>query len=148
MAKRSCSALIILFILISTSAGFSQGRRGRANEPPPDPTGAWTGTWSIYSPAQGAVPGKEVCKSLTANVVRKDTVWEATFEGDCGRPYKYSIKMEGRLVGNAVLFKGTVDLGPQDGGVYDWIGRATTNEFFGFYTSGPSTGVFNLARPK
>ena len=75
-------------------------------------------------------------------------MWEATFEGDCGRPYKYSIKMEGRLVGNAVLFKGTVDLGPQDGGVYDWIGRATTNEFLGFYTSGASTGVFNLTRPK
>lgn len=148
MSKRRCCALTILLIFVTLTPGFSQGRRGRANEPPPEVTGAWTGTWSIYSPAQGAVPGKEVCASLTANVVRKDTVFEATFEGDCGRPYKYSIKMEGRLVGNAVLFKGTVDLGPQDGGVYDWIGRATTNEFFGFYTSGASTGVFNLTRPK
>lgn len=148
MLKHRWCVLSLLFILISIVPGFSQGRRGRANEGPPEVAGNWTGTWSIYSPAQGAVPGKEVCKSLTANVVRKDAVWEATFEGDCGRPYKYSIKMEGRLAGNAVLFKGTVDLGPQDGGVYDWIGRATNNEFFGFYTSAASTGVFNLSRPK
>jgi hypothetical protein len=84
---------------------------------------------------------------LTAKVTAKDGgVWEAVFEGDCGRPYKYSIKMEGRQVGNAVLFKGTVDLGPQDGGVYDWVGRATNTEFVGFYTSSPSTGVFSLTR--
>ena len=148
MSKRCLWVLPVFLILIGMSTAFSQGRRGRANEPPPEVTGDWTGTWSIYSPAQGAVPGREVCKSLSAKVVRKDSTWEATFEGDCGRPYKYSIKMEGRLVGNAVLFKGTVDLGPQDGGVYDWIGRATNNEFFGFYTSGASTGVFNLSRPK
>ena len=54
--------------------------------------------------------------------------------------------MEGRLSGGAVLFKGTVDLGAKDGGVYDWIGRAVNDEFVGFYTSGYYTGVFNLTR--
>ena len=73
-------------------------------------------------------------------------VWEATFEGDCGRPYKYSIKMEGRQSGNAVLFKGTADLGQADGGVYDWIGRANNTEFIGFYTNAFTTGFFNLKR--
>jgi len=73
-------------------------------------------------------------------------VWEATFEGDCGRPYKYSIKMEGRQSGNAVLFKGTADLGQADGGVYDWIGRANNTDFIGFYTNAFSTGFFNLKR--
>lgn len=146
MWKRCLWVTAIFLILITTA--FSQGQRGRGTQLPPEVTGDWTGTWSIYSPAQGAVPAKEICKSLNASVVRKESIYEATFEGDCGRPYKYSIKMEGRLVGNAVLFKGTVDLGPQDGGVYDWIGRATSNEFFGFYTSGASTGLFNLSRPK
>ena len=73
-------------------------------------------------------------------------VWEASFEGDCGRQYKYNIKMEGRQTGNAVLFKGTADLGAADGGVYDWIGRANNTEFIGFYTNAFTTGVFSLKR--
>ena len=84
-----------------------------------------------------------------ARVVRevdRHDVWEAVFEGDCGRPYKYSISMEGRLAGGAVMFKGTADLGAQDGGVYDWIGRADNNEFVGFFTSAAYTGVFSMAR--
>jgi len=90
--------------------------------------------------------------SLTARhlwaVVNQNGTWLATFEGDCGRPYKYSIKMEGRSVGRAVLFQGTADLGAQDGGVYDWIGRATATEFIGFYTNAFSTGTFSLTRAK
>ena len=48
--------------------------------------------------------------------------------------------------GNAVLFKGTADLGQADGGVYDWIGRANNTDFIGFYTNAFSTGFFNLKR--
>ena len=75
-------------------------------------------------------------------------VWQAVFEGDCGRPYKYTITMEGRQAGGVVMFKGSADLGPRDGGVYDWIGRADNNEFVGFFTSAAYTGVFNMTRPK
>ena len=56
--------------------------------------------------------------------------------------------MEGRLVGNVVMFKGSADLGQRDGGVYDWIGRAVGDEFVGFYTSAGYTGVFSLSRAK
>ena len=56
--------------------------------------------------------------------------------------------MEGRPAGKTVLFKGTADLGPKDGGVYDWIGRATEKEFVGFYTNAYYTGVFTLTRTK
>jgi hypothetical protein len=119
-----------------------------SNSQPPDISGDWTGVWSIYNPAQGATPAKEVCKKLDCKVTYGDGVWQATFEGDCGRPYKYTIKMEGRQVGKAVLFKGTVDLGAKDGGVFDWIGRATDKEFVGFYTSASYTGVFNLSKVK
>ena len=133
--------------LASLGVGFAQGR-GAQNSPPPDIAGKWTGVWSSYSPAQGATPPKEQCAKLDATVTVENGLWLATFEGDCGRPYKYSIKMEGRQVGRSVMFKGTVDLGAQDGGVYDWIGRATGTEFIGFYTSGFSTGTFNLARAK
>ena len=134
-------------LIIAAASGWAQGRGG-ANASPVDVGGAWTGSWSAYNPAQGATPPKEQCARLDANVVEKDGGWVATFEGDCGRPYKYTITMEGRQVGPAVLFKGTVDLGPKDGGVYDWVGRATKAEFVGFYTSAYSTGTFSLTRAK
>jgi hypothetical protein len=54
--------------------------------------------------------------------------------------------LEGRQAGGAVLFKGTADLGPKDGGVYDWIGRADNREFVGFFTSGFYTGVFTMTK--
>jgi hypothetical protein len=73
--------------------------------------------------------------------------WLATFEGECGRPYKYTVKMLGRQAGEVVLFQGTADLGKEDGGVYDWIGRATEKEFVGFYTSAKYAGTFTLKRP-
>jgi hypothetical protein len=126
-------------------AAHAQGRRG-ASAAPPDVAGTWTGTWSAYNPAQPATPPKEQCAKLAANVVKKGDAYEATFEGDCGRPYKYTITMEGRASGGVVLFKGTADLGPKDGGVYDWIGRATEKEFVGFYTNAYYTGVFSLSR--
>jgi len=47
-----------------------------------------------------------------------------------------------------VLVNGTTDLGEKDGGVYDWIGRATDKEFVGFYTNAHYTGVFSLNREK
>jgi hypothetical protein len=133
-------------LLLCTIAGAS-AQSGAAQQAP-DVSGEWTGVWSAYNPAQPAVPPKEQCKSLTAKVSKKDAGYEATFEGDCGRPYKYTITMEGRAAGKTVLFKGSADLGPKDGGLYDWIGRATDKEFIGFYTNAYYTGVFALTRVK
>jgi hypothetical protein len=142
----------VLLALLSLSLGLSislvRAQSPQTKEPPPDIAGAWTGTWSAYNPAQASTPAQELCKRLDCKIEKKGDVWEATFEGDCGRPYKYTIKMEGRQVGKVVLFKGTADLGARDGGVYDWIGRATEKEFVGFYTSAYYTGVFNLSRAK
>jgi len=136
---------IIIFMVASSMGASAQGGRG-AQGPPPDVSGKWTGTWSAYNPAQGATPPKEQCKELNATIERKGEVFHAIFEGDCGRPYKYNITMEGRLVGNSVMFKGTTDLGQKDGGVFDWIGRADGKQFIGFYTSAFATGVFSLTR--
>lgn len=144
MVKRSC--MIFLCLVLTLAAGRAQTSTPQAKAPAPDIAGEWTGTWSTYNPAQGAVPAKGLCKSLDCKVEYKEGVWHASFEGDCGRPYKYLIKMEGRQAGKAVMFKGTVDLGPNDGGVFDWIGRATEKEFVGFFTSAYYTGVFSLSR--
>jgi hypothetical protein len=142
---------VIAAVLLATTipAAAQEGRRGRGlPQGPPNVTGAWSGTWSAYNPARATTPPKEQCAKLTANITQKGDVWEAVFEGDCGRPYKYTIKMEGKQSGGVVMFKGSADLGPKDGGVYDWIGRATDEEFVGFYTSAAYTGVFSLSRVK
>jgi hypothetical protein len=124
------------------------------DEKRPQVAGTWTGTWGVYSPplpGQTAQPGKSAQypqMRLDCKVEKNGGRWQATFEGECGRPYKYTVKMLGRQAGEAVLFKGTADLGEKDGGVYDWIGRATDNGFVGFYTSQKYTGTFQLARPQ
>lgn len=148
MIKRAVLVLSC-FLLVSIPVSISGlAQSSNAPTPAPDIAGNWTGTWATYNPSQGAVPPKDICKSLGCSVVFKNGVWEATFEGDCGRPYKYTIKMEGRQVGKVVMFKGTTDLGAKDGGVFDWIGRATEKEFAGFFTSAYYTGVFNMSRSK
>ena len=138
----------LLVVILVTSVGSLRAHGGGRGGPqaPPNITGTWTGTWSAYNPARATAPPKELCAKLTATIAQKGDVWQAVFEGDCGRPYKYTITMEGRQAGSAVLFKGTADLGPKDGGVYDWIGRADDKEFVGFFTSGFYTGVFTMTK--
>ncbi|MEZ6066084.1 MAG: hypothetical protein R3B90_10330 [Planctomycetaceae bacterium] len=75
-----------------------------------------------------------------------DGVWRARFEGECGQPYKYVITMNGRQSGKVVLFQGTTDLGAKDGGVHNWIGRATETDLTGFYSSEHHSGFFRLKR--
>ncbi len=140
------SWLILPCLLLAVAIGAAQS--SQSGQQAPDIAGEWTGTWSSYNPAQGAASQRELCKNLTCKIEFKDGVWQASFEGDCGRPYKYNIKMEGRQAGKAVLFKGTTDLGAQDGGVYDWIGRANDKEFIGFFTNAYYTGFFTLTRAK
>jgi hypothetical protein len=145
-AIRKAGVLAALVAAAVVSLQAQQGR-GRGPQGPPDIVGRWTGTWTSFNPAQATAQLRELCKKLDATVAKtSDTLWTATFEGDCGRPYTYKFSLEGRLVGGVVMFKGTVDLGAQDGGVFDWVGRGTTGEFIGFYTSAQSTGYFNLKK--
>lgn len=146
--RRRIGFVLALALAVGIATTDAQGQRGRGPQGPPEIAGKWTGTWSSFNPAQATAQPKELCKQLDAEIVRNGDVWVATFEGDCGRPYKYKISMNGRLSGGVVLFTGTADLGAQDGGVYDWVGRATNGEFIGFYTSAHATGFFNLTRAK
>ena len=144
-SRLSRQLLPLAMLALSVAALSARGGRGFGG-PPPDVSGKWSGTWSAFNPAEAATPPKEQCKTLNATISREGETWKALFEGDCGRPYKYQISMEGRAVGPVVMFKGTTDLGAQDGGVYDWVGRANAKQFVGFYTSAFATGVFSLTR--
>ncbi len=105
-------------------------------------SGDWVGTWGVSGAPQNYQQRLD-CRVVALSPDK----WEATFEGECGRLYKYTIQMPGRQVGEVVLFKGSADLGKQDGGTYDWIGRATEEKFVGFYTSRKYTGTFEMTRP-
>lgn len=137
----------VAFVTVAQDPPVKAKKKAKAPLPTPDVTGKWVGHWGPLDAKPG--PAKSAAEmSMECVVVKKGDTWQATFEGECGRPYKYTIKMDGRGAPGAVLFKGTTDLGPEDGGVYDWIGRATEKEFVGFYTSAGYQGLFRLSRPK
>lgn len=144
MIRKLCSTLAVLVVTASAALALAENKPKASA--PPEVTGAWVGVWGPYQPKPAVAPAKDKCKRLDCKVEVKGGVWHATFEGECGRPYKYTITMKGRRAGDVVLFKGTVDLGEKDGGVYDWIGKADAKEFVGFYTSAHYTGFFRLTR--
>jgi hypothetical protein len=139
--------VVIVGVGLLQIAGPAQGKKPRV-------LGEWVGTWGVSAPPKpGEAPAPPKYSAAEARldckvVEMSDGKWQATFEGECGRPYKYTVQMLGRQAGEVVLFQGTADLGEKDGGVYDWIGRANETEFVGFFTSGKYTGHFRLARPK
>lgn len=155
---RTVTWIVSAVLLTGAGLGFNHAVRAQeAAKKSPSIAGAWTGEWQDYKPAPPSkvVGEKKGGKSLYPAMDLQCMVtalgegkYEAVFEGECGRPYKYKIKMQGRAVGSAVLFNGSVDLGPMDGGVYDWIGKANDKEFIGFYTSQGHTGNFSLVRPQ
>ncbi len=145
---RKSALLIVPTILWAMTLASAEPPLSQKNLPTSEPAiaGDWTGVWGPFNPAKAQEIDKTKCKVLDCHVVRSATGWQATFEGECGRPYKYTIEMEGRQSGGCVLFKGSPDLGEKDGGVHDWIGRAKEGEFIGFYSNEHHTGVFHLAR--
>lgn len=134
-------------LVFASLTGTGVGGESPAS-PAPRVTGIWTGVWFTRPPVPMAPkPLEKECRQrLDCTVVQKDNLWQATFEGECGQPFKYTIKMDGRQAGEAVLFKGSTDLGEKHGGVFDWIGRATDKEFVGFFTSAKEPGEFRLER--
>jgi hypothetical protein len=165
--KRLAQNLMLIVVLAGGVIGLGLSRAQDTTKNPaagsgqrvaaaPAVAGNWTGDWGMYSPPpkSGEVPATlkkamypESCKQMDCTVEKIDAdKYQATFEGECGRPYKYTIKMLGRRAGSVVMFQGSADLGEKDGGVFDWIGRANDKEFVGFFTSQGYTGTFRLAR--
>ena len=146
--------LVIAGLGLAVLAAATTAVIGQENKKPaaPEVLGKWSGTWGPYlapdKPEESAKAYAAYCKPMDCTIQRKGEKWQATFEGECGRPYKYTITMLGRQSGNSVMFQGSADLGEKDGGAYDWIGRVTDKEFVGFYTSRGHVGTFKLVRLK
>lgn len=123
--------------------------RSRGRLPVPHVEGRWTGEWQPSGAANASTARGHGRKEIVCVVqARGDGVWHATFEGESGHAYKFNVEMHGRQERDAVLFKGAVDLGEQNGGVFDWLGRATERQFVGYYSSAHYTGVFSLKRAR
>jgi hypothetical protein len=101
-----CRGAIVVLCALALGLGLARSQDQPSPAKLPNVTGAWTGLWGPYNPAHSATLAKEKCKALDCRVVQKDRVWQATFEGECGRPYKFIIKMKGRQVGDVVLSRG------------------------------------------
>src|SRR5947209_12102129 len=97
-------AFFIGLTILAVTAAFSLSR---AQDKPksakaPEVVGNWSGDWGMYSPPpkNGEVPPEvkkhmypEACKQMDCKVeIQPDGVYQATFEGECGRPYKYTIQ--------------------------------------------------------
>ena len=151
--KRTLTLLTTLALAALALGAFSQQSTAPAKKAAkPNVAGAWTGVWGMFAPGKpGSDRALETVAKLQCQMDSKieetpDGKWSAVFEGECGKPYKYTIKMVGRQAGDAVLFQGSADLGELDGGVFDWIGRATEKDVTGFFTSKGYSGYFRLTR--
>src|ERR1051325_2282752 len=125
--KSMKTAALAVLLAGVVGIGLTRAQETRKGEPsekkttaaPPAVAGAWTGDWGMYSPPpkNGETPAAlkkmmypEACKQMDCKVeTMPDGKWQATFEGECGRPYKYTIKMQGRQAGNVVMFQGSSD---------------------------------------
>ena len=58
MRKDRCLAASCFILTLCFGVGAALNLQTK--EQAPDIGGEWTGTWSTYSPAQGAVPAKEI----------------------------------------------------------------------------------------
>jgi hypothetical protein len=148
--RSGVATFLALFALaaVPTRAPFEAAQPDR--KPAPNVSGQWTGIWWAH-PSPSMAPkayDKDCKKRLDCTVVQNGKVCQATFEGQCTRQFKFIITMDGRKAGEAVLFKGTTDLGEKNGGIFDWIGRAGDKDFVGFFTSATHVGEFRLERRK
>ncbi len=133
------------------AAGAKAVANGRARaKGGPHVEGVWVGEWEPSGAAKASTERGPGRKEIVCIVKPCDGGWQATFEGDSGGAYKFVLLLQGRRVGagagSAILFKGSTDLGAENGGVFDCVGRATAEQFVGFYTSARYTGVFSLAK--
>ena len=53
---------------------------------------------------------------------------------------------KGKADGTKVVFGSKVDLGKEDGGVFNWTGHADDKEFIGQYEGGGDKGTFKMAK--
>ena len=100
--------------------------------------GRWEGSWQNK--------GGEPNKLLADIAVGKDAdAYDAIFTAHFGAVGKYKVPLKGKRDGDVVRFGGRYDLGDA-GGVFEWSGEISGDEFKGKYSSPADVGTFDMKR--
>ncbi len=139
MNRHSISATLSTVVLLTPmlTGGCGHLRDGGSSE---IVSGYYDGDW--YGPN-----AEEPLGELACMIVRRDgETWDATFSATFGGFGEYDVRLEGRRVGDKVVFGGSVDLGETSGGVFDWNGEIVDERFTGTYTSRFINGTFRMVK--
>jgi len=132
--------LLLVGCLSLALAGCKSTPKSEAVAAPHAPS-FWVGTWSTQA--------KGVAGELHASIkpTAEPGSYEAVFAGTCGQAFLYELTLPGAAHGDVLHFEGDVDLGPEDGGVYGWVGAVIGDTFIGEYRNARyKAGSFKMTR--
>ena len=139
-------ALTLLAAGCSTTTEFDQVWDAAGSTPTPDDsiTGQWVGQWQNEN---GGHSGK-----MRAVITRlDDTHYLAQYHAKYGGMFTFESVVPLRIEqteAQRVEFSGEANLGSMAGGLYEYTGHATPDEFISDYTSRGNTGTYELTRPE
>lgn len=125
----------LTLILVMTLAACQLPSASAADDPV---MGNWKGNWKNDDEGSG---------DLSAQIIALgDGRYQGIFTASYGETSKYQVPMQGETKNNAVMFEGRVDLGADQGGVFQWTGEVREGTFEGRYTSKKDRGRFEMKR--
>ena len=137
--------MLLIFAFLSGCSGFEKKWKAAAGRPVEvnDIQGRWKGTWK--SEKNGHSGG------LRAVITRQgEDTYNADFHATYGWIFRfgYSMAMTAQRGDETfTYFTGSADLGKLAGGVYEYDGKASGEEFFCNYRSKGDHGHFRMTRP-
>ena len=122
-------------ILLMVFAALTVGRPG-AGLALDTVMGNWKGSWKNEGEGEG---------DLSAQIIALgDGKYHGVFTASYGKTSIYQVPMAGETKGASVTFSGAVDLGADQGGVFEWTGEVREGAFHGKYTSKKDRGRFDM----
>jgi hypothetical protein len=147
---RPAFALLLTSVLANCTAGYNHEWKKVAAQtvaqPPKDLSGAWEGTWkSVPTGHTGTlraiVSDPTIVDGKTAEYqFRYRATWKRVLSA------VFASKHEARLEGRNYVLSGKKDLG-KFGGVFEFTGTATPQEFHAKYRAKMDHGEFEMKRP-
>lgn len=132
----------VSLIVFSLGSGLLAGCASTPDTAPPPDTvsGYYAGHW--YGPNPEQPLGELMC-----TITPKDAnSWNAHFVATFGETGEYQVPLEGNRLDGKVVFDGEVDLGGDQGGVFEWSGEIVGDTFNGEYSAARYTGTFRMTK--
>ena len=130
---------------LARCSGFDRAWKAAGERPTPENaiTGRWAGTWqSETSDHSGKLRAMITEQDENTYLAR----YHATYAG--WLTFETKARLRGEQTGEGrVEFRGEEDLGWLAGGVYEYKGHATPEEFFSTYRSKHDHGTYTMTRP-